>query len=124
VPTLVILRVVIYLCNKVYLGDDAFAIVDNGENPSENILVRNMTIGTSHGLSVGSWSSGDVRNVTFQYITMNGSDSGTRIKSQRGGGGINFLEICIKLTLLVSPLLLKGGPKYGRVENLLNFFNK
>jgi polygalacturonase len=32
--------------------------------------------------------SAGVRNVTFQDITVNGSDNGIRIKSQRGRGGI------------------------------------
>lgn len=49
-----------------------------------------MTIGTSHGLSIGSEMSAGVRNVTFQNITMNGSGAGPRIKSQRGRGGNLF----------------------------------
>ncbi len=43
-------------------GDDAVAIY----KLNENFLIRNLTIGTSHGLSIGSETSGGVRNITFQ----------------------------------------------------------
>uniref|UniRef100_A0A914DYF2 Uncharacterized protein n=1 Tax=Acrobeloides nanus TaxID=290746 RepID=A0A914DYF2_9BILA len=54
---------------------------------TENVIVQDMIVGTTHGLSVGSEMSGGVRNVTFQNIIMNGSGAGPRIKSERGRGG-------------------------------------
>ena len=76
------------------LGDDAIAVKSGIDylgrtfgRTTENVLFRNLTIGTSHGLSIGSEMSGGVKNVTFLNITMNGSKAGPRIKSSRGRGG-------------------------------------
>lgn len=55
--------------------------------PSENITFQNISIGHGHGISIGSESSGGVKNITFDTITMQGTGNGPRIKSQRGRGG-------------------------------------
>lgn len=53
-----------------------------------------MTIGHSHGLSVGVNTCGNILNVTFQDIVVNGTrDSrnyGIRVKGERGMGGKCF----------------------------------
>lgn len=56
--------------------------------PSENIIFRRNTIGTGHGITIGSEMSGSVRNVTFEDITMEKTGTGIRMKSERGRGGI------------------------------------
>ena len=83
--------------------------------PSANVLVQRITVGTTHGLSIGSEMSGGVNNVTFQdivvtgapftplcsraallsrtspphlVITLAGASTGIHIKSQRGRGGV------------------------------------
>uniref|UniRef100_A0A914W8P7 Glycoside hydrolase family 28 n=1 Tax=Plectus sambesii TaxID=2011161 RepID=A0A914W8P7_9BILA len=52
-------------------GDDAIAIGcgDSRATSSENVLIRNMTVERSHGLSIGSGTLGGVRNITFDHIT-------------------------------------------------------
>ena len=77
------------------VGDDALC-VKSGINwfgrrygrPSRDILFRNLTIGSGHGISVGSETSGSVFNVTFDNIRMEGTDRGPRVKSERGRGGL------------------------------------
>uniref|UniRef100_A0A914WRR4 Glycoside hydrolase family 28 n=1 Tax=Plectus sambesii TaxID=2011161 RepID=A0A914WRR4_9BILA len=85
----------VLLENSYYSGgDDAIAVKSGIDylgrtfgRTTENVMVRNMSIGTSHGLSIGSEMSGGVRNITFKDIFVNGSAAGPRIKSQRGRGG-------------------------------------
>ena len=57
------------------------------DRPSRDILFRNIEIGNGHGISVGSETSGGMRNITFQNINMKGTSRGPRIKSERGRGG-------------------------------------
>jgi polygalacturonase len=86
-----------YNGESIFLSDDAIA-VKSGINylgrtfgrTTENVIVQDMIVGTTHGLSIGSEMSGGVRNVTFQNIIMNGSGAGPRIKSERGRGGMIF----------------------------------
>ena len=52
------------------------------------MLFRNITVGTGHGVSIGSETSGGVRNITFTDITMSGTQRGPRMKSMRGRGGV------------------------------------
>lgn len=77
------------------VGDDALCVksgIDyNGRmysHPSRDLLFRNLSIGAGHGISVGSESSGSVYNVTFDNLSMRGTQRGPRIKSQRGRGGL------------------------------------
>lgn len=79
----------------VSVGDDAIA-VKSGYNwfgrtfgrPAANITFRRMRIGTGHGVSVGSEMSGGVSNVTFEDFVLNGTETGPRVKSERGRGGV------------------------------------
>jgi len=77
------------------VGDDALCVKSGIDyfgrlygRPSANILFRNITIGKGHGISIGSETSGGVSNVTFDTIAMQGTNSGPRIKSERGRGGV------------------------------------
>jgi len=81
--------------SHVSVGDDAIAI-KSGFNwygrtfgkPSVNITFRNMSIGTGHGISIGSEMSAGVYNILFENIFCNGTSTGPRIKSERGRGGL------------------------------------
>jgi polygalacturonase len=80
------------MSNIKILGDVAMTIGSNWQI-SENVLVRNLTIGTSHGLALGSYTYGGIRNVTFDNIVIHGSDpldTGPNILSQKGRGGKSF----------------------------------
>ena len=56
--------------------------------PSNSILVEHMTFGTGHGITIGSEMSGNVTNVVFRNSTCNGTQTGARVKTMRGRGGI------------------------------------
>ena len=77
------------------VGDDALCVKSGRDyegrryaHPSRDIIFRNIRVGTGHGITIGSESSGGVHNVTFENIEMTGTSSGPRIKSQRGRGGV------------------------------------
>ena len=77
------------------VGDDALCVksgIDfNGRHyahPSRDIVFRNNRIGSGHGITIGSETSGSVFNVTFENIDMTGTINGPRIKSERGRGGV------------------------------------
>lgn len=78
----------------ISVGDDAIAI-KSGLNwfgrtfgrPSSNITFRRINVGTGHGISIGSEMSANVTNVLFEDIFCNGTETGPRIKSERGRGG-------------------------------------
>ena len=73
-------------------GDDNVAIksglVERGDPnvPSTDIIIRDCTFKAGHGLSIGSETSGGVRNVTVERVTFAGTRQGIRIKSARGRG--------------------------------------
>ena len=80
---------------RISSNDDVIAI-KSGINedgravgiPSENITVRQMYFEKGHGISIGSETSGDIRDVFIHDIKLNGTDRGVRIKSQAGRGGV------------------------------------
>lgn len=82
--------------NCAYSGGDDAVAVKSGINwlgrtfgrATTDVVVRNMVVGTSHGLSVGSEMSAGVSNVLFDNITANGSSAGPHVKSCRGRGGV------------------------------------
>jgi polygalacturonase len=55
--------------------------------PSYNLTFRRLTVGTAHGLSIGSEMSAGVSDVLFEDVTLDGASTGPRIKTQRGRGG-------------------------------------
>ena len=83
-------------------GDDDVAIKSglplNAEIPNDpnevglpaqatsNVLITNATLGTGHGISIGSEAAYGVNNVTIQNVTWNGTSDGFRIKTGRDRG--------------------------------------
>jgi polygalacturonase len=76
-------------------GDDGIVIKAGKDadglrvsRPSENISISNCTVHRAHGaVTIGSETSGWVRNLTASNITCQGTQMGVRIKSRRGRGG-------------------------------------
>jgi polygalacturonase len=67
-------------------GKDADGLRVN--RPSENISITGCTVHRAHGaVTIGSETSGWVRNVVASNITCDGTEMGVRIKSRRGRGG-------------------------------------
>ncbi len=80
-------------------GDDNIAIkASNG--PTSHVSIINNNFGKGHGMSIGSETSGKVNNILVDSLSMNGTTSGLRIKSDISKGGlvnlITYKNICIK----------------------------
>jgi polygalacturonase len=74
-------------------GDDNIVLLcgaarKKGMPEVENVVIRDCTLGFGHGLSIGSYTSGGVRNVTAENITFDGTTSGIRMKAWRDRGGV------------------------------------
>ncbi|HEV2447369.1 MAG TPA: glycoside hydrolase family 28 protein [Candidatus Sulfopaludibacter sp.] len=76
-------------------GDDGIVIKSGKDadglrvnRPSENISIDNCTVHRAHGaVTLGSETSGWIRNLVASNITCDGTQMGVRIKSRRGRGG-------------------------------------
>jgi polygalacturonase len=67
-------------------GKDADGLRVN--RPSENISIINCTVRRAHGaVTLGSETSGWIRNLVASNITCEGTQMGVRMKSRRGRGG-------------------------------------
>lgn len=77
-------------------SDDCVVIKSGRDNdglrtnqPTEYVTVTNCVMYKGHGaVVIGSETSGGIRDVTASNIVSRGTDTGIRIKSQRGRGGI------------------------------------
>ncbi len=87
------------------VGDDNVAIKSGRAVPgrafaSEDITVTDCVFLHGHGMSIGSETTGGVRNVTVRNCTFENTENGIRIKSQRGKGGavenLQFSDITMK----------------------------
>jgi polygalacturonase len=71
-------------------GDDNIAIKPGHvQSPgNKNFLITDCAFLTGHGMSVGSGTAGGLDGLTVSNCTFNGTDSGIRIKTLRGNGGL------------------------------------
>jgi polygalacturonase len=77
-------------------GDDGIVIKSGKDadgrrvnRPTEDVTISNCTVHHAHGaVSIGSETSGGVRNIVASNITAADTESGIRIKSRRGRGGV------------------------------------
>jgi len=67
----------------VSVGDDNYTC---GRDTS-NVLIKNCRYGTGHGVSIGSYTQGEVSNITVRDCIFDGTECGIRIKSDRDRGG-------------------------------------
>ena len=90
---------------RIDVGDDNVAIkagkrIAGREFASEDITVTDCTFLHGHGMSIGSETTGGVREVTVRNCTFENTENGLRIKSQRGKGGmvenISYSDITMK----------------------------
>jgi polygalacturonase len=78
---------------RIDVGDDNIAIKAGRKMPgrefqSEDITVTDCTFLHGHGMSIGSETSGGVRNVTVKNCTFENTENGLRIKSDARRGGL------------------------------------
>lgn len=97
-------RVNIYDCN-ISNGDDNVVVDANGQY----IHVWNCAFGAGHGASLGSYTS-NVHDVLYENITLDGTDSGCRLKSQRGRSGSVYNITWRNLTMknVNNPIYIEG----------------
>ncbi len=80
-------------------GDDNVAIKATSQ-PTSHVSIINNNFGKGHGMSIGSETSGKINDILVNNLSMNGTTSGLRIKSDISKGGlvseINYKNICIK----------------------------
>ena len=71
-------------------GDDDIAIKPTGgRTPGDkNFTVQNCTFRHGHGMSVGGGTFNGLENLVVSHCTFVGTDSGIRIKTVRGNGGL------------------------------------
>jgi polygalacturonase len=88
----------------VSVGDDNFTC---GGNTSD-VLITNCTYGYGHGVSIGSYTSGGVSNITVVNCTFNNTEQGIRIKTDRDRGGFvhNLSYLNLHMTNVEFPILV------------------
>src|SRR5579875_1304938 len=77
-------------------GDDGIVIKSGKDadglrvnRPTEDVTITNCTVHHAHGaVTIGSETSGSVRNIVAANITAVDTEAGIRIKSRRGRGGV------------------------------------
>jgi polygalacturonase len=68
-------------------GKDADGLRVN--RPAEDVTITNCTVHHAHGaVSIGSETSGSIRNIAASNMTVVDAENGARIKSARGRGGV------------------------------------
>ncbi len=87
-------NILVQNCN-ISVGDDDFTC---GGGTSD-VLLTNNVYGNGHGISIGSYTSPSVSNITVINCSITGADNGIRIKSDNDRGGlvqnINYFNIAI-----------------------------
>jgi polygalacturonase len=88
----VVKNVLIEDCSIATGDDNIVLLCDRTYDPSgvgvENVTIRNCRLGVGHGLSIGSFTAGGVRNVLVDNIAFDGTISGIRLKASRDRGGV------------------------------------
>jgi polygalacturonase len=83
-------------------GDDNIAIKGGNNGPTENVSVLHNHFYSGHGMSIGSETNGGVRRVLVDDLSMDGTTSGLRIKSNDTRGGIVseilYHDVCLRGT--------------------------
>jgi polygalacturonase len=80
-------RVLIAHC-YIDTGDDNVALGGSSGNLEKDILITDCTFLHGHGCSIGSGTASGVENLLVRRCTFDGTDTGVRLKSSRGRGGL------------------------------------
>ncbi|GAA0547287.1 polygalacturonase [Rhizomicrobium palustre] len=81
-------------------GDDNIAIKGSGRGGVTNMTVSHNHFYWGHGMSIGSETYAGVSNILVTDLTLDGTDSGIRIKSSADRGGlvenVRYEDVCIR----------------------------
>jgi polygalacturonase len=80
-------RVLIAHC-RIDTGDDCIALGGGQGIVEEDVLITDCAFLHGHGCSVGSGTTGGVRNLTVRRCTFDGTEVGAHLKSARDRGGL------------------------------------
>lgn len=91
-------------------GDDNIAVKPTHErNPgNKNFLITNCRFLHGHGMSIGSGTEGGIEDLTVRDCIFDQTDSGIRIKTVRGRGGVlqNLTYADLKMTAVKNPIYI------------------
>lgn len=78
---------------RISTGDDNIVILTHSAADwtppvCENFVIRDCALGFGHGLSIGSYTGGGIRNLLAERITFDATTSGIRLKAARDRGGL------------------------------------
>lgn len=106
--------------NTISVGDDHIAIksVFTDDN-THDMIISNNTFLLGRGLSIGSETSGGVRDIVAENNVFKGSMYGIRIKSPRGVGGVvkNVVYRNTRMEDVETPIVLAGYYRGGPVTD-------
>jgi polygalacturonase len=81
-------------------GDDNVAIKAGAAGPTTNVTIAHNHFYAGHGMSIGSDTSGGASAIKVVDLTLDGTDHGLRIKSDRSRGGlvqgVSYENVCIR----------------------------
>lgn len=81
-------------------GDDNIAIKGGNSGATENVSILNNHFYNGHGMSIGSETNSGVRRVLVKNLSLDGTTSGLRIKSDTSRGGVveqvRYEDVCIR----------------------------
>ena len=88
-------------------GDDNIAI-GSSAGLSRDILVTNCIFGSGHGVSLGSYTSSGVSNLTVVNCVFTNTDNGIRMKSDNDRGGLaqNLSYLNLNMTNVIMPFVI------------------
>ncbi len=112
---------------EITTGDDDVAIKTGASGPSTHMTIAHNHFYSGHGMSIGSGTSGGVSAIRVSDLTLDGTDYGIRIKSDRSRGGVvedvSYENVCMRD--VPNPLLLTSmyttfpGEKLPVYRNIL-----
>ncbi|OEZ62590.1 pectinesterase family protein [Duganella sp. HH105] len=86
--------------SHIRTGDDNVAIKAGSNGPTGNISILHNHFYSGHGMSIGSETNGGVRRVLIDDLSMDGTTSGLRIKSDISRGGVvdqvSYRNVCLR----------------------------
>ena len=119
-------NVTIAYCD-ITTGDDNVAIKTGATGAATHMTIEHNHFYSGHGMSIGSGTSGGVSAIRVSDLTLDGTDNGIRIKSDRSRGGVvedvSYQDVCIRNVenpvLLTSMYTTFPGDKLPVYRNIL-----
>ncbi|WP_426441232.1 glycoside hydrolase family 28 protein [Bradyrhizobium genosp. P] len=85
---------------RIRTGDDNVAIKAGNSGPTRHISIIDNYFGWGHGMSIGSEVSSGVSDILVRGLTLDGTTSGLRIKSDVSRGGlverVTYENVCLR----------------------------